>query len=96
MHENNQVHQHQETQKHQKQHRSQTCTFCGKAFYQTSQLVEHIYTHVKTPPKTTEAGVDCQLITLHTMRIEYKDRKPEEDNLTTYGLMSPEKLPYGF
>ena len=77
---------------HQKQHRSQKCKICSKAFYQTSQLVEHIYTHVKSPPKTA----DCQLINLNTMRVEYRERKPKEDNLSTYRLMSPEKGPYGF
>ena len=60
MHENNHVHQHRRLKKHQKPHQSQMCTFCGKSFYQTSQLLEHIYTRVQTPLKTTEAGVDCQ------------------------------------
>ena len=78
--------------KHQKQHRSQTCKFCGKSFYQTSQLVEHIYTHVKTPLKTTEAGVDCQLINLNAMQVERRDRTPKEDSLTTYRIMTPDVL----
>ena len=80
--------------KHQKQHRSQTCKFCGKSFYQTFQLVEHIYTHVKTPLKTTEASVDCQLINLNTMQVENRDRTPKEDSLTTYGIMTPERFEY--
>ena len=80
--------------KHQKQHRSQTRKFCGKAFYQTPQPVEHIYTHVKTPLKTTEASVDCQLINLNTMQVEHRDRTPMEDSLTTYGIMTPERIEY--
>ena len=65
-------------------------------FYQTSQLVEHSYTHVRTSPKTAEAGTQCELINLNTMRVEYREREPKEDNLCTYWLMTPEKLPFGF
>ena len=81
---------------YQKQHRSQRCKICNKAFYQTSQLVEHVYTHVVTPPKTAEAGIQCELINFNTMRIEYRERQPKEDSLSTYGLTTPEKLPFGF
>ena len=78
--------------KHQKPHQSQTCKICGKSFYQTTQLVEHIYTHVKTPPKTTEASVDCQLINLNTTQVEHRDRTLKEDSLTTYRIMTPDVL----
>ena len=51
-----------------------------------------MYTHVKTPPKMEEAGVDCQLINLNTMQVEHRDRTRKEDSLTTYRIMTPERM----
>ena len=50
----------------------------------------------KKKKMTAEAGIQCKLINFNTMRIEYRERQPKEDSLSTYGLTTPEKLPFGF
>ena len=53
----------------------------------------HIHTR-QDSSQDTEASVDCQLINLNTMQVEHRDRTPMEDSLTTYGIMTPERIEY--